>query len=166
MDRGRFERLVGRYKDRIYTFAFYFLGNREDAEDATQEVLVKIWEKGDTADSNHIDGWIAKVTRNICIDMERRRRRWESEAWEVAQCPDPETELMGSEVQERVRRAILGLPGNMREVVILRDIQGLPYREICDMLGISLSQLKVSLYRARKRLKELLEPFYRDYEEG
>ena len=166
MDRGRFERLVGRYKDRIYTFAFYFLGNREDAEDATQEVLVKIWEKGDTADSNHIDGWIAKVTRNICIDMERRRRRWKSEAWEVARGPDPETELMGSEVQERVRRAILGLPGNMREVVILRDIQGLPYREICDMLGISLSQLKVSLYRARKRLKELLEPFYRDYEEG
>ena len=166
MDRGRFEKLVDRYKDRIYTFAFYFLGNREDAEDATQEVLVKIWEKGDTADSNHIDGWIAKVTRNICIDMERRRRRWKSEAWEVAQCPDPETELMGSEVQERVRRAILGLPGNMREVVILRDIQGLPYREICDMLGISLSQLKVSLYRARKRLKELLEPFYRDYEEG
>ncbi|RKY58229.1 MAG: RNA polymerase sigma factor SigW, partial [Candidatus Latescibacterota bacterium] len=78
MDRGRFEKLVDRYKDRIYTFAFYFLGNREDAEDATQEVLVKIWEKGDTADPNHIDGWIAKVTRNICIDMERRRRRWKS----------------------------------------------------------------------------------------
>ena len=160
MDRERFENLMVRYKDRIYTFAFYFLGNREDAEDAAQEVLLKIWERGDTAAPERMDGWVAKVSRNVCIDIDRRRKRWKSENWEGSQNLDPESGLVGSEVRKHVHQAILRLPEHLREALILRDIQDLSYREICDIQEISLGQLKVSLYRARKRLKELLEPYY------
>jgi RNA polymerase sigma-70 factor (ECF subfamily) len=160
MDQGRFKNLVHRYKDRVYTFAFYFLGNREDAEDAAQEVLVKIWERGDTADPERMDGWVATVSRNVCVDISRRRKRWRSETWEGSQGVDPENGLIASEARGYIEQAILRLPDHLRGVLILRDVQGFSYREICEIQGISLSQLKVSLYRARKRLRDLLEPYY------
>ena len=65
---GRFCRLCQEHRDRIYTFAFYYMGNREDAEDITQEVLFRLWRHGLRMDDESVAAWLTRVARNACLD--------------------------------------------------------------------------------------------------
>ena len=71
-----FEKIADRHRDRIFTFACYHLGNRDDAEDVTQEVLVRLWKNLDSLEDARIMPWLIHVTRNACIDSLRRRRTY------------------------------------------------------------------------------------------
>lgn len=162
----RFKRIVGQHKDRIYTQAYYFLGSHDEAEDVTQEVLLKIWERLDELPRTHTTAWIMKVTRNLCIDYVRRRQRTvrlldvaeeedgSDERWEAASNPEAEAEQ--SEMQRHIERAIRALSEPLRSVVILREIQGLNYEEVARATGLPLNSVKVYLYRGRRMLREKL----------
>src|SRR5579859_3155215 len=69
-----FEEAARRHQRRVYTFARYFLGNREEAEDITQEVLLRLWRNCDHLEEEMVEAWLLKVTRNACFDLLRRRR--------------------------------------------------------------------------------------------
>ena len=73
MKKAQFKRAVKQYKDFVYSYAYYFTGTREDAEDIAQEVLLKIWENMDALRFGLTKSWVSKVTRNLCIDWLRRR---------------------------------------------------------------------------------------------
>ena len=158
----RFRQLCDRHQHRVYTFSFYFLSNREDAEDVTQEVLVRLWERGREIEEEDLPAWITRVTRNACIDLLRRRRRLPFEASQdtldrmVSLDPGPDTRLEAVELRRRLESALLHLPEAHRAVVVLREIQGLKYEEIGQALELPLNTVKVYLHRARRELRELL----------
>ncbi len=166
MDRERFSTEVRRHQRRVFTFARYLLSDQEEAEDVTQEVLVRLWRSGAEVASDRLERWLLRVTRNACYDRLRRRRSAarvvaaagedgaaEAVAWGG---PDPEALASASEFGRRLLAALADLREPARSIVILREIQGLSYQEIADVLEIPLATVRVSLHRGRRRLRERL----------
>lgn len=163
---AEFKTLVQERRNRIFTFARYWLGNREDAEDATQVVLTKWWRYGAGIEAGSLDAWLLAVTRNACFDLARRRtqrRRAEipQEACTLTlEYPDrrpcPRDAAASGDSMDVLTAAIACLPEIQRSVVILRELQELSYEEIATTLEVPLHQVKVYLHRARRRLRENL----------
>jgi RNA polymerase sigma factor (sigma-70 family) len=158
------EEVVQRYQRRVFTFARYFLGQREEAEDVTQEVLIRLWRNADSLDSERLGAWLLRVTRNACYDRLRQRR---SAAAIVAPDVDPEvTEAAASEEPDPaalaesadLRRRLLAALGRLEEpyrsILILREVQDLKYQEISDALDLPLNTVRVYIHRGRQRLRE------------
>ena len=158
---GRFRRLCQEHRDRIYTFAFYYTGNREDAEDITQEVLFRLWGHGLRMDDADVAAWLTRVARNACLDALRQQRRYRS----VVSAQDPEPALRRTpaveagdvDLRRQLEAALTRLESPLREIVILREIEGLSYREISQSLELPLNTVKVYLHRGRRRLRTLLQ---------
>lgn len=155
----RFRQLCQQHRQRIFTYARYYLGNSEDAEDATQEVLLRLWRQGEGIGPADVPRWLTRVARNICLDQLRRRRtRRETEAAPElpGAAPGPAEELEQAEFRRRLQRALGGLEETPRSLVVLRDIQGLSYDEIAEALDMPLNRVKVYLHRARQKLRQIL----------
>ena len=154
---GRFRRLCQEHRDRIYTFAFYYMGNREDAEDITQEVLFRLWHHGLRMDDESVAAWLTRVARNACLDALRQRSRYRS----VVSTQDPEpvlaVEADDVDLRRQLEAALTRLENPLREIVIMREIQDLSYREISQSLELPLNTVKVYLHRGRRRLRALLQ---------
>ncbi len=157
---GRFRWLCEEHRDRIYTFAFYYMGNREDAEDITQEVLFRLWQHSSHMDDRNVAAWLTRVARNACLDALRKRRRYRSVV--SAQDPDPALqrtaapEVCHVDLRRQLEAALTRLESPYRDIVILREIQGLSYQEISQNLEMPLNTVKVYLHRGRRRLRALL----------
>ncbi len=161
-----FETAIRGHQRRVFTLACYLLGSREEAEDVTQEVLIRLWRRPEMLQSMQLGPWLLRVTRNACYDLLRRRRaglrRLEPDDLEgvVSQLPsphaDPEQRAASAELGRQLRTAIHALDEPMRSIVILREVQGLTYREIGDVLELPLSTIRVALHRARRRLRDRL----------
>jgi len=158
-----FKAICGRYSDEVYRYARSMLGNGADAEDATQEVLLRLWENLSLISVLKVRAWLYRTTRNYCLDQIRRRdsvvapvlvEGAELEA--VGGGGDPSREVDLGQLRRRVDQALQGLPERLRSVFILYEINGLRYREIAAQLEIPINSVKVHLLRARKRLQEEL----------
>jgi RNA polymerase sigma-70 factor (ECF subfamily) len=133
------------------------LGDREDARDATQTTFVKVFEHLDSFDEHQrFFSWAYRILRNECLNMLRARRSTEPVS-EQLQAPDgPMDRLERDERRRRVQAALLALPVEYREVVVLRHFAGLSYAEVGTTLGIPEKTVKSRLYTARQRLGERL----------
>lgn len=158
-----FHDLVGEHQHRVFTFACYYLGDREEAEDVTQEVLLRLWRNIDRVDPGMAGAWLLKVTRNACLDALRsrksRRRLFVAGLDETAAesaDPDDRTEaaLLSWDVQRHLRRAVAALEDPYRTIAILREVQGKSYQEIAATLDMPLNTVKTYLHRARRKLRE------------
>ena len=150
---------------RVLTLSVYLLGDHQEAEDVTQEVLIRLWRWGHKVAPQRIGAWLLQVTRNACIDLIRTRKGknallCEGDPNGVEQLretsPGPERLLSASRLGESIRRALDRLSEPHRSVVILREIQGLSYQEISDVLEMPLNNVRVNLHRGRRRLREEL----------
>ncbi|NKB67176.1 MAG: sigma-70 family RNA polymerase sigma factor [Candidatus Latescibacteria bacterium] len=157
---ARFRQLCREHRDRIYTFACYYMGNREDAEDITQEVLLRLWRHRAPSDAEGAAAWLTRVARNACLDALRRRHSYRA----VVSGQDPEPVLQNTragdekiELRLRLEAALTRLDSPYREIIILREIQGLPYSDISRSLELPLNTVKVYLHRGRRRLRALLQ---------
>ena len=165
-----FEAAAYRHQRKVFTFARYYLGSSEEAEDVTQEVLIKLWQHQREIADDGQHAWIMQVTRNACFDRLRRRRSAarvfqedpeERAAAKVpANDPDPEARAAASDFQHHLRLALEQLKDPMKSIVILREIQGLKYQEIAEALEIPLNTVRVYLHRGRQRLREQLREVY------
>ena len=138
--------------------ARYILRDAQEAEDATQEAFVKLWNNQDSIDPERIRPWLMKVTRNGCLDR-LRRRRVNVEFDENYMTGDVSGPMQGASTNETgvwLRRAIGGLKEPYRSLVVLRDVNQHSYEEVAGMLELSLAQVKTYLHRARKQLREQL----------
>ncbi len=162
----KFRSLVDQHRHRVYTFAYYTLGNREEAEDVTQEVLVRLWQnQGELADAT-LPAWISRVTRNACIDTIRRRRAYRSRVVAsgdgeemvdgISAEPSPEAAAEASELRARIHEALADLQEPYRSIVIFREIQDMKYDEISRSLELPLNTVKSYLHRGRRMLREKL----------
>ncbi len=167
MDAHDFEYVARRWQRRIFTFAAYTLGDVAEAEEVTQDVLVRLWRHPEMLRSEGLEPWLLRVTRNLCIDRFRGLRsranvlddRGPLHAVEthVDGRPTPERSAAAAQLRRHIAVALSGLPEPQRSVVILREIHGLSYDDIADAVQISPANVKVSLHRARRRLRERLE---------
>jgi RNA polymerase sigma-70 factor (ECF subfamily) len=162
----RFHDLVEEHQHRVFTFACYYLGNHEEAEDVTQEVLLRLWRNIERVEPETAGAWLVKVTRNACYDALRGRRsrgrvfqEGVEGAAEEAGDPTarPEAALLAWDVARHLRRALAALPDPYRTIAILREVQGKSYQEIAEALDMPLNTVKTYLHRARRRLRELMQ---------
>jgi RNA polymerase sigma-70 factor (ECF subfamily) len=164
MRRQDFDAAVAIHGRKVHTLAVYLLANREEAEDVTQEVLVRLWRRGHEVLPEKIGPWLIRVTRNACIDVMRRRKGGSQVAIddeagiEIHEpAPGPERLAHASQLGGRILQALETLTEPGRSVVILREIQGLSYQEIGEALEMPMSSVRVTLHRGRRRLREELK---------
>jgi RNA polymerase sigma-70 factor (ECF subfamily) len=162
-----FEDTAQRYQRRVYSFARYLLSSREEAEDVTQEVLLRLWRHSQGVDEERLGSWLLRVTRNACYDLLRKRRSetaagrtrtFDDEVVrEVASAePGPQEHAEGADFRRRLLVALAEIGEPYKSVIILREVQGLPHREIGEALGIPEATVRVHLHRGRRRLRERL----------
>ena len=174
MKKTKFKIYVSQYKDLIYSQAYYFTKSTEDAQDITQDVLIKLWHHLDNVPRRSAKSWLLKVTKNLCIDHSRKRRELAVSAIAVNSDGDemsleqedyglnPEQETINLDSKERIMSAIHRLPEKVKNVVIMREIQDLKYDDIASALEIPINSVKVYLHRGRKLLFEHLKSFYQN----
>ena len=170
-DTEAFEALVLEHQNKVYSLALRMVGNEEDARDMAQEAFIRAFKSlaGFRGDSK-FSVWIYRLTSNICIDFLRSRAKkrtvsmtWSDEEGGEAgelEIPDetwsPAERLERSETRESVRRGLDSLSPQYREILLLREINGLSYDEISEALGIEPGTVKSRIFRARKKLCDFL----------
>ena len=168
-DSAAFEDIVRAHEATVYRLALRQLGNREDAEDAAQEVFLKAYTglasfRGDSK----LSVWLYRITGNVCTDMLRRRRETVSLSQENDEGEPLELELPDErfdpaalterkDLRERIGAALNALPPEAREILLLRELGGASYDEIAETLGLDLGTVKSRIFRARKKLCALLD---------
>jgi len=154
----KYRQWVKEYQDQAWTVARYILKDAQEAEDATQEAFVKLWDNQDDIDPKRVRAWLMKVTRNGCLDRLRRRKDNVEfdESYMTADDSGPMQGVANSETGEWLKRAIGSLKEPYRSLVVLRDVNQHSYEEVATMLELNLAQVKTYLHRARKQLREQL----------
>jgi RNA polymerase sigma-70 factor (ECF subfamily) len=165
-EEGAWAELVERHARKIYAIAWHMTYDRSDAEELTQDCLLKVWENLDRyePEDGSLLAWIATLSRNLCIDQYRRRRRekgfrFVSDDAVTTLLPgtdDPQADTLRRERLRLLLDAIGELPDELAEVVMLRDLDGLDYREIGDLLKLPDGTVKSRLNRARVELARLV----------
>ena len=151
----------------LYRIAFRMLGSGEDARDAVQELYVRLCRKGDRAlRSGNPQGYCVRMMQNICADILRRDGhnvlRMAADVTEVREGPAVEAvdaSVEGREEAALVRKTLAALPPKLREVVLLRDLEQMEMSEIEALTGMSQVNIRVTLSRGRKMLKEKIAKF-------
>ena len=171
---GNFEAfgdLISLYEKKIYNYCLRMTDRREDAEDLTQEVFVRVYKalKGFKGNSQ-FSTWIFRIAHNICIDHYRKSKlttfslnqpRNEEDQREMdlpSEDPTPEEEALRKEQQEFLLKCIEELRPEYKTVIILRDIQHHSYEEIAEILDVPLGTVKSHISRARSALRETVRP--------
>ena len=169
-DTNAFEELVLEYEKKVYNVALRMLNNSEDAADMTQEAFIKAYNSlsGFRGDSK-FSVWLTRIVSNLFLDFMRSRNRrptvslsMEDEDGEDVQLDiadtsqSPEQLLERSLTRESVRRGLQSLPEDYREILLLREIQGLSYDEIAAALDIEVGTVKSRIFRGRKKLCDYL----------
>lgn len=155
------EALVRTHQSRIYALAYHYVGNAEDARDLTQEVFVRVFRGLDgCTETERFVPWTIRIARNACIDHLRRRKArppgQDLAAEEMVnlahESPSPEDEWHSNSRKRLVHLALQSLTELSREIILLKDIQGLSFEEIAAMLGAPIGTVKSRSNRARLEL--------------
>jgi RNA polymerase sigma-70 factor (ECF subfamily) len=168
-DGSAWEELVRHHNRRVYNLCYRFTGNAHEAEDLTQEVFLRVYRTLRSYRAAHggFPTWLTSVTRNLLIDHYRRTRRdrltdsLDDQMGQVEQketaARRPDEAALAGELGGQIQRALGKLSPDLREAVILRDLQELDYREIQNVLGVPEGTVKSRINRGRIELARLLE---------
>jgi RNA polymerase sigma-70 factor (ECF subfamily) len=164
-DELAWEVLVRQHQGRICAIAFGYVGEQDEALDLAQDIFVRVYQRLDTcADAEKFISWLVRIARNACIDHLRRRKarppRQDIPAEDMVNLShgglDPEQQLVRSSRQRTVHRALQKLSEINREIIVLKDIQGLPLEEISGLLDLPLGTVKSRSSRARLELARVI----------
>jgi RNA polymerase sigma-70 factor (ECF subfamily) len=145
---------VDNYADNIYRFVLKHLKNLDASKDVVQDTFAKVWVKRDTIDFNKAKSYLFTTAHHTLIDLIRKEKYMEDMvAIDKHQSEQPIANL---DLQTQLHDALDQLPEIQRTVILLRDYEGYAYDEIGEITDLSESQVKVYIFRARKRLKEIL----------
>ncbi len=168
----RFAELLGRSGDRAYNFAYRLTGNEQDAQDLAQEAFLKAFERLDEFDAaRSFDAWLGTILHNIFVDGVRRLSHRQTVSMDAG--PDetaladvlPEKGkaaldgLLGRESEAVVQAALARLEPEMRAALALCDMEGLSYEAAAEAMGCPIGTVRSRLFRAREKLRRMLEPY-------
>lgn len=168
--------LVERYQRRVLSVAFGVLGNYSDAEDVTQDALVKAYKSiSKFRGQSSFYTWIYRITINLCIDLKRKRYRHvetgigdenvidairaENADVYMGKISGPDEKYSQTELRAELQKAIASLSDEHRAVIVLREVEGLSYEEMSEAIGCSKGTVMSRLFHARKKLQGLLEEY-------
>lgn len=172
-----FEEVYDRYYDNVFNLAYRLMGDREEAQDLTQEVFLHAFRAYESfRGESQVFTWLYRITSNLAKNRYKQLQREREHRWEILEEHEdeeeeiepfewedtslsPETLLERKERSEAIQKAIDELPEEQRITVVLRDIEGLSYQEIAKILGCSVEAVKSRLFRARSALRKKLRPF-------
>ena len=159
-DADAFGQLVVRYQQAVFNIAYRMTGNHHEAEDVAQEAFIKSYRALDRFDPTRpFAPWLYRITTNTALNWIKRRRpevKMDEETTRSETTLSIEAQTIAAETSDRLRAAIAKLAPNHRAVIELRHFQGLSYKEMSETLNIPLSDVKSWLFRARRRLREIL----------
>lgn len=169
-DLNAFEQLIENYEVKVYNISLQMLKNEEDAKDASQEALIKVYKNLNKFDGrSSFSTWIYRVTVNASLDYIRKKKSHKDhqnlsldenievkESVESATEAMPEKTLLQKERTQHIHKAMELLKQEQKTIIVLRDINGLSYKEISEIVGTTEGTVKSRLNRARRKLKELL----------
>lgn len=176
-DSAAFNEVMERYKAKVYNYLLRMMGNAADAEDLTQEVFVRLYTSLDSFRSQaSLNTWLFRIAGNLCIDHFRRAKKHRVIAFSLDEPHDAEGAETGggqayeasdttyephrvaeqAETAQQIQQALGQLPEKLRAVLILHDIEGLPYEEIAQVVGCPLGTVKSRLFNARLQLRQRL----------
>jgi RNA polymerase sigma factor (sigma-70 family) len=160
-DRARFEACVLPHLDAAFNLARWILHGRAEAEDVTQEAMLRAYRFFPTYRSGDARAWLLQIVRNCCFTWLRQNRATEdiSELDEMStpiEKETPETLAMATLDRERLARALEQLPAHFREILVLRELEGCSYKEIASITSRPIGTVMSGLARARQQLRNLL----------
>lgn len=151
------------YGRKIYNFAYRLTGNAHDANDLVQEVLLRVRRGLASYQPGSFEGWLWRITRNAFLDDVRKRKRRptaplpeEIDRWDGATADGADVEYASVSLGDDIQKALLELPVEFREAVVLCDVVGLSYEEIAQAAAVPIGTVRSRIHRGRKLLKEIL----------
>ena len=166
MKQTRYQDVLAETRDRIYSYLYYLLKNREDAEDVCQEVYIRLWNHWDRVDLERAQAWLMRVAHNRAIDLIRQNKTASTQDRLVTPLDQvdarlategtPETVMERSDKQRSVLEALEQLPAKTQSVLLMHYFKGMKYTEIGESLDMSLAAVKVSVHRGKKMLRDAL----------
>ena len=156
MKRSEFNIVVDKYSNNLYGYAIKFLSNKEDASDIVQDVYEKLWMNRRNVEFSKAKSWMFTTAHNAMINLSNRKRR--IQLTDAIKMYDKGTYNPSAfEANQVVERVVSILPPVQKSVILLRDLENYSYKEIGEILKLSDSQVKVYLFRARKKIKKQLK---------
>jgi len=170
---SKFEYLIDQHKNKIFNYSLYMLRNHMDAEDITQEVMVRIWQNINKFNFLAARSWIMRTTHNLCIDYLRRNKSQYQRELSIDDNLSERIEDKGNAVMpdealnqillnKNISHAIENLPERLKSPFVLYELQGFKYKEISKILDVTLNTVKVNILRARKQLQKELKIYARE----
>ncbi|HUP99136.1 MAG TPA: RNA polymerase sigma factor SigE [Aeromicrobium sp.] len=155
--------IVAEHSSRVYRLAYRLTGNRQDAEDLTQDVFVRVFRSLDSFEPGNFAGWLHRITTNLFLDRARRATRIRMDGF----AEGAEHQLLGSETLPEdavhdagfdpdIEAALASLPEKFRVAVVLCDVEGLSYDEIAEVLGVKVGTVRSRIHRGRTQLRDAL----------
>lgn len=153
-----FTRQITPIKDRLFRFAMRMVDNAAEAEDVVQEVLIKLWNKrSELPQIQNLEAWSIRLTRNLSVDKLRSKHAkttaLDADFDAVSDAQNPAQLTESKDALQQIHRLMQTLPEKQRLVLQLRDVEEMSYKEIMDILDMSMNQVKVNLFRGRQNLK-------------
>ena len=166
-DAQAFEQLVTPHEQMLWRVCWHYTHHQEDAADCLQETMLKAWRAIKSYRSEcSLSSWLFRIASTVCLDFLRKQKRLpQTESADelaeegfspVDESPTPDEAILKAESADSIRAAIDSLPGDMRTVIILYALQGLPYEEIADTMNTSVGTVKSRLNRARQKIAKFL----------
>lgn len=160
-DRTAFEQAMRQYERLVLVTALRLLGSLEDAQDAAQEVFLRLYRNFGKLDRAALSGWLYRVTVNVCHDMRRRKPELAGEVEVATGDPDPQQTAVEAERRRVLEMSLRVLSGKEREALVLRDLEGLSTAEVARILGSSEATVRSHISKARVKVKDFMERYFR-----
>ena len=168
-DERAFDQLVSKYQHSVFNIIYRYIGNYEDVEDVAQEVFIKIWQNAHSfKGKSKFSTWLYRIVVNQCLDYRSKHKRKLvslDEMTEKEQTPESlivEVDHEQRKKAEIVRKAVGDLPERQRIAIVLSKFEDKSYKEIAEIMGVSLSAVESLIFRAKESLKKKLLPLKKD----
>lgn len=168
-DKEAFSQIVKKYQNMVFKYVYYQFNNYDEALDITQDIFITVMEALQTfRQESKFSTWLYSIMVNHCKNYRKKSNRYSTVSLKVMKGEDeidlqlqdlrenPEDRIVNEDSLRIIKEEIEKLPDDFREILTLRDIDGLSYNEISDILGINLSNVKVRIHRGREYLKNRL----------
>lgn len=161
MKKTEFEQLIHRLKDQLYRFAFSILNSKEEAQDAVQEIVLRLWlQRKKLNKEKNIASYCMTMLRNYCIDQLRKQKQFQVFQQNHQLESIEKSTLEQLDLVEQIRQQLTRLPEQQQLALRLKDFQGLEYTEIAQIMQLPVNAVRVHVSRGRKRLYQIFKGEY------